>query len=74
MKTLKSSSIRTDVCVFHRKTLWPVLYVDDIIIIGREMADINTVKRELAHHFDMKDLGVVNKFLEISFISDTEGA
>ncbi|XP_070055063.1 uncharacterized protein [Nicotiana tomentosiformis] len=37
------------------------LYVDDMLIVRKNMEDINATKRMLARKFDMKDLGVADK-------------
>ena len=40
-----------------------LLYVDDMIVEGSNMQDINVLKRKLAKSFVMKYLGVVKKSL-----------
>ena len=40
-----------------------LLYVDDILITGANMQDINVLKRKLAKSFAMKDLGAAKKIL-----------
>ena len=39
------------------------LYVDDFLIAGENADDIATIKSRLAERFDMKDLGIAEKFL-----------
>ena len=34
-----------------------VVYVDDMLIAGSSMAEINKLKQQLAENFEMKDLG-----------------
>ena len=41
------------------------LYVDDMLIISRDISDINAMKRLLESKFDMKDLGVADVILGI---------
>ncbi|PHT74157.1 hypothetical protein T459_21434 [Capsicum annuum] len=58
-----------DKCVYIKDTLnhqvIVCLYVDDMLIISRDISDINTTKRMLKSKFDMKDLGVVDVILGI---------
>ena len=49
------------------------LYVDDMLIISKEIDDINATKRMLSSKFDMKDLGVVNLILEVGIIKTPQG-
>ena len=37
--------------------MFPVLYVDDILLIGNDVGKLSEVKIRLAKQFDMKDLG-----------------
>ena len=47
-----------------------VLYVDDILLIGKDVAVLSIVKDWLASTFDMKDLGEVSYILGIKLIRD----
>ena len=47
-----------------------VLYVDDILLIGNNVAELSTVKVWLASIFDMKDLGEASYILGIKLIRD----
>eukprot|EP01018_Ginkgo_biloba_P001714 Gb_30736 [translate_table: standard] len=40
-----------------------LLYVDDMLVAGSNMQDINVLKRKLANSFAMKDLGAIKKIL-----------
>ena len=40
-----------------------LLYVDDMLVAGFNMQDINVLKRKLVKSFAMKDLGVAKKIL-----------
>jgi hypothetical protein len=44
------------------------LYVDDLIIVGHDMSDINEVKYFLSARFAMKDLGPLRYFLGVQII------
>ena len=47
-----------------------VLYVDDILLIGNDVAALSTIKVRLANTFDMKDLRKASYFLVIKLIRD----
>ena len=47
-----------------------VLYVDDILLIGNDVAALSTIKVWLATNFDMKDLGEASYILGIKLIRD----
>ena len=47
-----------------------ILYVDDILLIGNDVAVLSIVKVWLASTFDMKDLGEVSYILRIQLIRD----
>ena len=42
-----------------------LLYVDDILIVGRNVSRIDKLKKQLSKSFSMKDLGLVKKILSI---------
>lgn len=49
-----------------------LFYVDDMIITGNDVVRISTLKTSLQQHFEIKDLGYLNYFLdfEVLFYSD----
>ena len=47
-----------------------LLYVDDMLVAGSNMHDINVVKKKLANTFEMKDLGAAKKFLGMRITRD----
>jgi len=49
------------------------LYVDDMLIMSRDIANINATKRMLASKFDMKDLGVADLILGIRIHKTPQG-
>ena len=49
------------------------LYVDDLVITGADLGEIDRVKQQLAASFDMKDLGDLHYFLGIEVIRTPEG-
>ncbi|KAG9440057.1 hypothetical protein H6P81_020222 [Aristolochia fimbriata] len=67
------------ICDFDKCVYWRVyknsfiimcLYVDDILIFGKEHVKILEVKNYLSDNFDMKELGLANVILEIRVIKD----
>ena len=49
------------------------LYVDDMLIMSKEIDDINATKRMLSSKFDMKDLGVADLILGVRIIKNPQG-
>ena len=47
------------------RVVFLVLYVDDILLLGRDIGMLSTVKVWLAKTFDMKDLGEASYILGI---------
>ena len=50
-----------------------LLYVDDLVIAGVDLGEIDRVKLQLVASFDMKDLGDLHYFLGIEVIRTPEG-
>ena len=46
------------------------LYVDDMLIMRKDIANIKATKRMLASKFDMKDLGVADVIQELKFLKN----
>jgi hypothetical protein len=47
-----------------------LLYVDDMLVAGSNMQDINVLKKKLANSFAMKDLGAAKKILGMRITRD----
>ena len=47
-----------------------LLYVDDMLIAGCNMQEINVLKRKLANSFAMKDLGAAKQILSMRITRD----
>jgi hypothetical protein len=47
-----------------------LLYVDDMLVVGSNMQDINVLKKKLANSFAMKDLGAATKILGMRITRD----
>ncbi|XP_062076052.1 retrovirus-related Pol polyprotein from transposon TNT 1-94 [Humulus lupulus] len=54
-----------DPCVYFNNTLYLLLYVDDILSIGKSKSEISDMKLLLKSEFEMKDLGEAKKILGI---------
>ena len=50
-----------------------IVYVDDIIITGNHIEEINSMKRMLAKEFEVKDLGTLKYFLGMEFARSKKG-
>jgi len=46
------------------------LYVDDMLIVGANMAEINKLKKQLLENFEMKDLGPAKQILGMRISRD----
>ena len=60
----------------HNDSVSPVvilLYVDDLVIGGKDLAEINKVKSLLSSRFEMKDLHELHYFLGIEVIRTLVG-
>ena len=62
------SRCHSDHCVYFKRLddgsyIILSLYVDDMLVAGSNMQEINVLKRKLANSFAMKDLGAANKSL-----------
>jgi hypothetical protein len=62
------SRCHSDHCVYFKRLengsyIILLLYVDDMLVAGSNMQDINVLKKKLDNSFVMKDLGVVKKIL-----------
>ncbi|TYK14965.1 retrovirus-related Pol polyprotein from transposon TNT 1-94 [Cucumis melo var. makuwa] len=65
----------SDHCVFVQKFsdddfVILLLYVDDILIVGRNVSRIDSLKKQLSKSFAMKDLGPAKKVLGIQIVRD----
>ena len=47
-----------------------LLYVDDMLVAGSNMQEINVLKRKLANSFAMKDLGAAKQILGMRITRD----
>lgn len=47
-----------------------LLYVDDMLVAGSDMQEINRLKEQLSREFEMKDLGAARQILGMSIVRD----
>lgn len=47
-----------------------MLHVDDMLIAGSSMREINILKQQLSKEFEMKDLGAANQILGMRITQD----
>nr|KYP54198.1 Retrovirus-related Pol polyprotein from transposon TNT 1-94 [Cajanus cajan] len=67
----------SDHCVFVKKFsdddfIILLLYVDDMLIVGKYVSRINRLKKQLGESFAMKDIGAAKQILGIRIIRDKE--
>jgi len=67
----------SDHCVFAQKFsdddfIILLLYVDDMLIVGRNVSRINSLKEQLSKFFAMKDLGPAKQILGMRIMRDRE--
>ncbi|KAK3038945.1 hypothetical protein RJ639_027430 [Escallonia herrerae] len=58
---------------FAQGIILVLLYVDDMIITGSDLDGISTLKQDLNHHFEMKDLGTLSYFLGLEVSTASNG-
>ena len=51
-------------------SIYLLLYVDDMLIAGKSIVEITTLKKLLSSEFDMKDLGAAKKVLGMEITTD----
>ena len=56
-----------------KDTILLLLYVDDMIITGDDLSDIQELKDFLSQQFEMKDLGHLSYFLGLEITHSTDG-
>jgi hypothetical protein len=69
------SRCHSDHCVYFKKLengsfIILLLYVDDMLVAGTNMQDINVLKKKLSNSFAMKDLGAAKKILGMRITRD----
>ena len=67
-------SLRSDECVFVKKDIWLLLYVDETVVISASRESFTATKTALSSMLEVKDLGPLQHFLGVSFQRETDGA
>ncbi len=73
LKGMGFSQSQSDPCLYMTGGEHPTyigVYVDDMILDGKDEAELKTVKDALSSKFDIKDLGKLRYFLGMSIICD----
>ena len=70
MQSLDFTRSNYDTCFYFKNVnskslLYMLLYVHDILLICKNDVSIKGIKRNLKHHFGMKDLGPAKKIVKI---------
>nr|CAI5856792.1 unnamed protein product [Callosobruchus analis] len=74
MKSEGFSRSENDFCLYSKclesKELYVLLYVDDVLVLGTDDDQVNSLKKLLNSKFFMKDLGTVSNYLGIEVKQD----
>ena len=70
LKELGLKPIAGQLCLFTNGSIILFFYVDDIVLLGRDLEAINTLKAALMSCYEMRDLGDLDWFLGIRVIWD----
>lgn len=76
MKHLGFNRSQNDFCLYIKSSdnsnVYVLLYVDDLLILGSNLYQVENLKKELNKNFEMKDLGIVNNYLGIHISQNLE--
>ena len=74
LKSIGFDQFYSDPCVYSNKTTEIIIamWVADLIIFGKDMASINSLKAQLNEEYEMKDLRELKYFLSIQVHRDRE--
>lgn len=75
LKQMGFTQLKSDPCIYVSGGDDPFyigVYVDDMILAGKEAVRMKSVKKQLASKFDIKDLGKLSYFLGMSIVQDLE--
>lgn len=57
---------KCDECFYRGRDVWLLIFVDDIILIGKELSDLDSVN-DLPQYFHLKDMCELHSFLWVYF-------
>lgn len=66
--------LSADISVYRRGSVWILLYVDEIILIGSVWEDLDDTKPMISVKLEIKDLRELKSFLRMVFSRDKQGA
>ena len=76
LKKLKFVQTASDLCIYYRKTggdiMYIGVYIDDIILAGKTVKQLEEIKTDLSREFDIKDLGKLGYFLGMKMVQNEE--
>jgi hypothetical protein len=72
LESISFTPIYSDPCVYVNKTTGIIIamWVDDLIIFGKNLSDVENLKTQLKAEYEMKDLGELNYFLGLQVHRD----
>lgn len=76
LRTLGANPTNGDSCVYVRRReeiMIVIIYVDDLLVMCRDMGQITSFGRQLANRFEVKDLGDLKRCLGMDFTRNEEG-
>ena len=72
LKDFRFFSLWADVAVFCRKNTYIVVYVDDMLIVGSLLIEIQEIKEKLHRHFQISDLGPYHYYFGMFICRDRQ--
>ena len=75
LKKMGFTQSKSDPCIYTSgggDTFYIGVYVDDLIVAGKDKEQMKRVKEELSSKFDIKDLGKLSYFLGMSIVRNQE--
>ena len=54
--------------------MYLILYVDDILVAGLDLDEVERIKRQFTGHYEMKDLGELNYYLGMKITRSEESS